>query len=142
MQVAEYMQTSLITITPDALLSAARHQMHLHRVRHLPVVNMAQECVGILTDRDIRQAAPSDTPMGEYELGYLLDKMTVHDIMTRQVITVRADTSLADAGQIFINTKVGCLPVLDNARKLVGLLTVTDMLRAYVQHHEHTTPTP
>jgi acetoin utilization protein AcuB len=142
MQVAEYMQTSLITVPPEALVSVAQHQMRLHRVRHLPVVNTAQDCIGILTDRDIRQAAVSDTAMGEYDLDYLLEKMTVQDIMTRQVITVRTDTSMAEAGRLFIDTKVGCLPVLDDARKLVGLLTVSDVLQAYVQHHDTTTTAP
>jgi CBS domain-containing protein len=65
--------------------------------------------------------------------------MIVQDIMTRKVITVREDTPLAEAGRLFIDTKVGCLPVLDDDQKLVGLLTVTDMLQAYVQHHERTT---
>jgi acetoin utilization protein AcuB len=142
MKVVDYMHTSLITVLPETLVSTARQQMRAHRVRHLPVVNNAQQLVGIVTDRDIRQAAASDTPyMGEHELLYLLEQMTVQDIMTRQVITVRQDTPLVEAGQLFINSKVGCLPVLGDDQKLVGIVTVTDLLQAYVNQHETTTTT-
>ncbi len=131
MNVADYMHTDLVTVAPEDLVSTAQQRRRHHRVRHLPVVNSVQQLVGIITDRDIRQAAASDAPpLGEYELLYLLDKMTVQSMMTRQVITVREDTSLAAAGQLLLDKKVGCLPVLGAAQQLVGILTVTDLLQA------------
>lgn len=139
MKVADSMQTALLTVAPETLVSVAHRQMRAHRVRHLPVVNNAQQLVGIVTDRDMRQAAASDTSyMGEHELLYLLEKMTVKDIMTRQVITVSADTLLATAGQLFIDKKVGCLPVVDDAQKLIGIITITDLLRIYIHQHDST----
>jgi acetoin utilization protein AcuB len=128
------MHTDLVTVAPEDLVSTAQQRMRHHHVRHLPVVNSVQQLVGIITDRDIRQAAASDAPqMGEHELLYLLDKMTVQSMMTRQVITVRAETSLAAAGQLLLDKKFGCLPVLGEAQQLVGILTVTDVLQAYVK---------
>lgn len=134
MNVADCMHTDLVTIPPIALVSTAQERMRQHRVRHLPVVDSMQQLLGIVTDRDIRQAAASDAPqMGDHELRYLLDKMTVQSIMTQQVMTVRGETSLAAAGQLFLDKKFGCLPVLGEAQQLIGILTVTDLLRAYVQ---------
>jgi CBS domain-containing protein len=141
MQVKEYMQTSTITVSPEDLMSTAAQRMRGHNVRHLPVVSQERALVGVVTDRDIRQAGGSDEPhMAEHELVYLLDKMTVKEIMTSQVYTVREDTPLTEAGRLLLTHKFGCLPVVRDDNTLVGIITVTDLLRAYVQQHEATHP--
>jgi acetoin utilization protein AcuB len=135
MQVKDFMRTQVTTVPPEALVSTAYQMMTLHgsRIRHLPVVTRQNLLVGILTDRDVRQAAASDAPsMAEHELLYVLEKLRVRDIMTRNVVTVRETTSLAEAGQLFLQRKFGCLPVVGNANRLEGILTVSDLLRAYV----------
>jgi acetoin utilization protein AcuB len=76
--------------------------------------------------------------MAEHELTYLLDKMTVQEIMTRQVTTVRRHTPVAVAAQLFVEKKFGCLPVVHDENTLEGIITVTDLLRAYVAQHEVT----
>ena len=137
MQVKDYMQTTPITVTPEDLASTARQRMRGSRVRHLPVVTEENTLVGVVTDRDIRQAGASDEPhMAEHELVYLLEKLTVKDIMTKQVITVHGETPLAEAGQLLLDKKFGCLPVVRHNHTLEGIITVTDLLRAYVQQHE------
>ena len=137
MQVKDYMQATPITVTPEDLVSTASQRMRGVRIRHLPVVTAEHILVGVVTDRDVRQAGASDAPhMAEHELLYLLEKMTVKDIMTTQVVTVRSDTPLVGAGQIFLEKKFGCLPVVRNNNVLEGIITVTDLLRAYVQQHE------
>lgn len=134
MQVRDCMQTTPITVTPEDMVSTAYQRMRGSRIRHLPVVNDDNQLVGVVTDRDMRQAAPSDEPhLAEHELTYLLDKMTVKDTMTAKVVTVRADTPLAEAGQIFLDKKFGCLPVVRDDNTLEGILTVTDLLDAYVK---------
>ena len=136
MYVKDCMHTEPITVSPDDLVSMAFQRMRGHRIRHLPVVD-GKTLVGIITDRDIRRAGPSDEPhMAEYELRYLLEKMTVKDVMTTNTITVQPDTPIAEAGQLFIDKKFGCLPVLADDNTLQGILTVTDLLRAYVKRHE------
>jgi acetoin utilization protein AcuB len=137
MQVKDYMQATPMTVTPEDLVRTVRQRMRGVGIRHLPVVTAENILVGVVTDRDVRQAGASDAPhMAEHELLYLLEKMTVRDIMTTQVITVRSDTPLAEAGQIFLEKKFGCLPVVRNNNVLEGIITVTDLLRAYVQQHE------
>jgi CBS domain-containing protein len=99
------------------------------------VVSAGFKLVGILTDRDIRLAGASTAPyMAAHELVGLLQKMTVNAIMTTEVKTVRQDTVVADAGQLFIDHKFSCLPVVGEDDILQGIITVTDLLRAYVEH--------
>jgi acetoin utilization protein AcuB len=138
MQVKDLMRTQVTTVPLDVLVSTAYQMMTLRgsRIRHLPVVTRQNILVGILTDRDVRLAAASDAPsMAEHELLYVLEKLRVRDIMTREVVTVRGTTSLAEAGQLFLQRKFGCLPVVGNDNRLEGLLTVSELLRAYVEQH-------
>ena len=139
MQVKDYMHTQVTTVTPETLVSTAYQLMTLRgsRIRHLPVVTEQNVLVGVLTDRDIRRAAASDAPsMAEHELRYLLEKLRVRDIMTQDVVSVRSTTPLAEAGQLLLQKKFGCLPVIREDNRLEGILTVTDLLRAYVEQHD------
>jgi acetoin utilization protein AcuB len=135
MDVKDIMHTTVTTVTPEARVSTAYQMMTMHgaRIRHLPVVTDGGTLVGILTDRDIRRAAASDAPhMAEHELLYLLDKLVVRDIMTPEVVTIHGTTPIAEAGQIFLQKKFGCLPVVRDNHRLEGIITVTDLLRAYI----------
>jgi len=139
MQVKDFMSTHVTTVTPETLVSTAYQLMTLRerRIRHLPVMTHQHVLVGVLTDRDVRQAGASDAPhMAEHELTYLLAKLRVQDIMTRDVVTVRGTTPLAEAGHIFLQKKFGCLPVVDDDHRLAGIITVTDLLRTYIAQHD------
>ena len=138
MQVKDSMRTQVTTVTPEMLVSTAYQLMTMRasRIRHLPVVTGKNILVGMLTDRDVRRAGASDAPsMAEHELLYLLEKLRVRDIMTQEVVTVRGTTSLAEAGQIFLQRKFGCLPVVGDDNRLEGIITVTDLLHAYVEQY-------
>jgi acetoin utilization protein AcuB len=140
MQIKDYMHTTLITITPDELVSTAHQRMRGNNLRHLPVVTEADKLVGVITDRDIRQASASDDPhLAAYELTYLLEKLTVKEVMTRQVVTVQRQTPVVEAARLLLEKKFGCLPVVDDHHLLVGIITVTDLLRAYVEQHDAAT---
>ncbi|GIX48524.1 MAG: hypothetical protein KatS3mg131_2735 [Candidatus Tectimicrobiota bacterium] len=137
MLVKDYMHTQPITVSPHERLHVAHERMRQHRIRHLPVVDENGKLVGVITDRDVRQAEPSDEPhLAEHELTYLLAKAEVQEFMTREVVTVRAETPVAEAARIFLERKFGCLPVVRDDHTLEGILTVTDLLRAYVEQHE------
>ena len=113
--------------------------MRGHNIRHLPVVTESKHLVGVITDRDIRQAGASDEPhMAEHELLYLLEQMTVTAVMTQPVVTVQRDTSVLEAGRLLLEHKFGFLPVVRADQTLEGIITVTDLLRAYVAHHAAT----
>jgi CBS domain-containing protein/precorrin-6B methylase 2 len=135
-KVADYMHRSPHTARPDESVRHAYQRMHEARIRHLPIVSEDQRLVGMVTERDIRQASPSTVPhMAERELPNLPEYMALNEICTSQVVSVRAETPIADAGQLLLERKISCLPVVDEANLLEGILTVTDLLRAYVGQH-------
>ncbi len=132
MPVRAYMQRDPTTGRPDELVSSVYQRMQDAHLRHLPIVTESRQLQGMLTDRDIRQAGPSTVrSMAAHESLLLLLTMTVKDIMTHHVYTVSADTVVADAGQLFLDHKVGCLPVVRHDSTLEGIITVTDLLQAY-----------
>src|SRR5690606_5128636 len=100
---------------------------------HLPVLDGADKLVGVITDRDIRQAGDFGEPyLPAQELTDRFQMMTVHDIMTTQVYAVRRDTALTEAAALFLTHKFGCLPVICGDHTLEGILTVADLLRLCV----------
>jgi acetoin utilization protein AcuB len=126
----EKIQKNPVTIGPEASFYEARNLIHEKGVRHLPVVDKNNMLVGIVTDRDIREAAPSDaTLLSVQELNYLLGKLKVSSFMTPKdkLITINPDTLIEEAVQLMHDHKIGCLPVIEQG-KLYGLFTETDAL--------------
>jgi acetoin utilization protein AcuB len=130
----EKIQRNPVTISPDASFFEARALIHEKGIRHLPVVDKNNHLVGIVTDRDIREAAPSDaTLLSVQELNYLLGKLKVGSIMTpkEKLITITPDTIIEEAVQLMHDHKIGCLPVIEG-EKLYGIFTGTDALAHFV----------
>jgi len=126
----EKIQKNPVTIGPEASFYEARNLIHEKGVRHLPVVDKNNVLVGIVTDRDIREAAPSDaTLLSVQELNYLLGKLKVSSFMTPKdkLVTISPDTIIEEAVQLMHDHKIGCLPVLEGG-KLYGIFTETDAL--------------
>lgn len=126
----EKIQRNPVTISPEASFYEARNLIHEKGVRHLPVVDKNNMLVGIVTDGDIREAAPSDaTLLSVQELNYLLGKLKVSSFMTPKdkLVTITPDTIIEEAVQLMHDNKIGCLPVLEQG-KLYGLFTETDAL--------------
>jgi acetoin utilization protein AcuB len=126
----EKIQRNPIAISPEASFYEARNLVHEKGVRHIPVVDKNNMLVGIVTDRDIREAAPSDaTLLSVQELNYLLGKLKVSSFMTpkEKLITITPDTLIEEAIQLMHDNKIGCLPVLEGG-KLYGIFTETDAL--------------
>jgi acetoin utilization protein AcuB len=130
----EKIQRNPVTIAPDASFYDARNLIHEKGVRHLPVVDKKGRLMGIVTDRDIREAAPSDaTLLSVQELHYLLGKLKVSAFMTPKgkLITITPDAVIEEAVQLMHDHKIGCLPVLEEG-KLYGIFTETDALDHFV----------
>jgi acetoin utilization protein AcuB len=128
--IKEKMQKSPVTIGPDASFYEARAIIRDKGIRHLPVVDKNNQLVGIVTDRDIRQAAPSDaTTLSVHELHYLLGKLKASAFMTpkEKLITITPEITIEEAVQLMHDHKIGCLPVIDG-KKLIGIITETDVL--------------
>ena len=131
MLVGRRMRTSLITVTKEATLAQARELFHSHRIRHLPVVE-GDRLLGIVTDRDIRQAAPSSAAgFKPDQIAAFLAQIPVTEAMVRNVRTVSPFTTVEEAAKLMIEHKIGCLPVTE-ADKLVGIITETDILGVLV----------
>ncbi|MBI2879272.1 MAG: CBS domain-containing protein [Candidatus Rokubacteria bacterium] len=131
MRVKDWMSRAPITVPPDTSVSDARRVMEQRRIRHLLVTDQ-DRLVGIITDRDIRLTLPSPaTSLSVWEINYLLAKLTVGEVMSRQLITVGPDRPVEEAAERMLDHRIGALPVLEGGR-LVGILTETDLLRAFV----------
>lgn len=132
MLVERRMKRNPITIGPDDSLRFAMDLVKEKRVRHLPVVEKSK-LVGILSDRDIRQAwASSATTLEVRELHYLLERVKVEEIMTKKVLTVGPKAAIEDAALLLHDNKIGCLPVVRDG-ELVGIITETDIFATFVE---------
>jgi acetoin utilization protein AcuB len=132
MLVRDVMQSKLITIDPKTTLPQAIRLAAERRIRHLPVVD-AGELVGIVSDRDLKQTMASPaTSLEAHELNYLLNRLTVAEIMTRTVITIGPMFPVEEAARLMVQEKISALPVMD-AAQLIGIVTETDLLELLVR---------
>jgi acetoin utilization protein AcuB len=132
MLVADVMQAAVLTITPKTTLPEAVRLVQHRGIRHLPVVEDDQ-LVGIVSDRDLKRAMASPaTSLEAHELRYLLDAVTVDEIMTHAVITVGRMFPIEEAARLMVKEKVSALPVTERGR-LIGIVTETDVLELFVR---------
>jgi acetoin utilization protein AcuB len=132
MLVRKKMKKDLITITKDERMTTARKIIKEKNIRHLPVVD-GKRLIGLVTNMDIRKAEASPaTSLEIRELHYLLDKLTVGEIMTRNVITISPDISVEEATTLLHDNKIGCLPVVEDGN-LVGMLTENDVMEILIE---------
>jgi acetoin utilization protein AcuB len=135
MQVCNIMTKQPIAISPETTLPDAMRLMKKHGFRRLPVLKN-QQLVGIVTDRDLKEAMPSDaSSLSIWELNYLLSKLEVKELMSHPVVTVTEDTSVKEAARLMLEQKSGGLPVMKDGF-LTGMITVTDVLRAFLSREE------
>jgi CBS-domain-containing membrane protein len=133
MKVRDIMHTSVVTLHSSDKLNVAEDIMTMGRLRHLPVVDGYNRVVGIVTQRDLYKAAISSV------LGFdrdkeqeWLGKVSVADVMTKEVVTVAAEAGVSETVDKLLTMKVGCLPVVDAEGKLTGMITETDCLRCFL----------
>jgi len=134
MFVSRSMTRRVITANPETTVFEAQELMSKNRVRHLPVVEQGDKLVGIVSDRDIRSALPFQcfkegiSPEEKQKL----EGLRVKDIMTRKVFSISPGYTIQDALLMIQNSKVGALPVVDEEGRLKGILSVRDLLRAFI----------
>ena len=132
MKVRDLMTISCVTAPPAMPVLEARQLMLEKRIRHLLVTD-GPKLVGIITDRDIRLNLPSPaTSLSVWEVNYLLARMTVAAGMAKNVVTIESGRDATEAAQLMLDHKIGALPVVDHGL-LVGIITETDLLRAFVK---------
>ncbi len=133
MLVQHWMTRDVVSVEADTPFLEVRLILKAKRIRHLPVLDRGK-LIGVVSDRDLKQAAPSGaTTLDVYELNYLLLKMTVRDLIKRDPITIKPTNSVEKAALLMHDHRIGCLPVVDDAGTLVGLITETDLLGVMVE---------
>ena len=126
MFVQDWMSKTPVTISSNTPMFEAQELLKKGGFRRLPVVDDGK-LVGIVTDRDFKEAAPSDaTSLSIYELSYLLNQLTVKKIMHTPVITVKPTDTLEWAAMLMEEKKISGFPVVDNG-EVVGVITITDV---------------
>jgi acetoin utilization protein AcuB len=133
MLVQHWMTRDVVTVEAGTPFLEARLILRDKKIRHLPVVDRGK-LIGVVTDRDLKEAAPSGaTTLDVYEVNYLLLKMTVRDLIRKDPVTVKPTNSVEKAALLMHDHKIGCLPVVDEAGRLVGMITETDLLAVMVE---------
>ena len=133
MLVHDKMTSPVITLRADAPFQEAFKLMRDHKIRRIPIVDQQQRLVGIVSERDMLHAAPSPaTSLSIWEMNYLLWKLHVGEIMTKKPISVHPDTPLQAAAQLLLDHRIGGLPVVDMSNRVVGVITETDIFKAFV----------
>jgi acetoin utilization protein AcuB len=133
MLVGERMTGDPVVIHDDTPIDEAMKVMRDNKVRRLPVLNKKGALVGIVSERDLLYASPSPaTSLSIHELHYLLSRITVAGVMTKEVITVTEDTPLEEAARIMADNKIGGLPVVSDG-ELVGIITETDLFKIFLE---------
>jgi acetoin utilization protein AcuB len=144
MRIQAWMKHPVVTVKPRDSARHAREMMEKHRVNQLPVV-VDGGLVGIVTDRDLRDAFPSVFELaeatGQHHRPAGMDPATipVEDVMTRDVLTLAPAAFIADAARLMRRQRIGAIPVIDGER-LVGILTRSDLLDALVELSESHIP--
>ena len=133
MLVGDRMTRRPITVTEDIAIDKALELMRSEKIRRLPVLNKHGKLAGIVSEKDLLYASPSPaTSLSIYEIPYLLSKIKMRDIMTKDVITITEDTPLEEAARIMADSKIGGLPVM-RGDNLVGIITETDMFKIFLE---------
>lgn len=131
MLVATIMHKDVLTATPDMSLAQAQRLMQEQHIRHLPVV-ADKRLVGIVTDRDIRNAVPSPaTTLSRGEIAYQMDTTPIKTCMTEQVIDITPETDAVEGAALLLQHAIGGLPVVKDGA-LVGIVTEIDFLQAFL----------
>jgi acetoin utilization protein AcuB len=134
MFVSRSMTQKVITTGPEADVFDAYEKMTQNRIRHLPVIDANGRLIGIVTDRDIRSALPYSMikdPIRTAE-AEKVKNLKVMDIMTADPKTIGPHHTIQDALVLIQDLRVGALPVVDKEGKLKGILSVRDLLRAFI----------
>ena len=133
MRVRDWMTPNPVTVGPDMPVLEALRTLKDHNFRRLPVVE-AGKLIGMTTSKDLKDAMPSKaTTLSVWELNYLLSKLTVGEMMARKVVTAAEGEYMEDAALRMQEHRVGGLPVLSDSGRLSGIITVSDVLRAFTE---------
>jgi len=132
MLVKGWMTSDVMTIDEDTSMMKASEIMKENNIRRLPVIHKGK-LVGIVTDRDIKEASPSKaTTLDVHELYYLLSELKVKDIMSRNVFTIGPEETVEKAAVKMLEHRISGLPVVNDKGKVIGVITQWDIFKVLV----------
>ncbi|ALC84691.1 acetoin utilization protein AcuB [Bacillus sp. FJAT-22090] len=129
MLVEEIMNTSVPTLTPSHTINDAITLLKEKKIRHLPIINKDREVVGVVTDRDLKEATPSTLQSVLHNDIY---ERPLEEIMTKNPITGHPLDFVEETASIFYDNRIGCLPIVSKG-KLVGMITESDLLYKFIE---------
>lgn len=129
MLVEEIMNTSVPTLTPSHTINDAITLLKVKKIRHLPIINNEREVVGVVTDRDLKEATPSTLQSVLHNDIY---ERPLEEIMTKNPITGHPLDFVEETASIFYDNRIGCLPIVSKG-KLVGMITESDLLYKFIE---------
>ena len=132
MLVETWMSKPVITVEANDPMQKATELLKDHHIRILPVMEDGK-LVGIITDRDLKRASASDANSLEiHELVYLLSKIKVKEIMTKDPIAIPPYYTLEETARVLLENKISGAPVVSDKGKVIGIITRDDMLKVLV----------
>lgn len=133
MLIKEWMTKEPVVAKPGTSIMKAAKLLKENKIRRLPVVDDEGRLVGMLSDRDIKEASPSKaTTLDMHELYYLLSEIKVGDIMSKKPISITPEVPVERAAVIMMRNRIGGLPVVDDANKVVGIITDSDVFKVLI----------
>lgn len=134
MQIRDWMTTEVVTVGLDTSMLKVSKLMKEHGIRRVPVIDAQRRVIGIVSDRDVKDASPSKaTTLDMHELYYLLSELKVKDIMTPEPVTVNTSDTVERVALLMEEKSIGSLPVLDEEGKLAGIITDHDLFKVLIQ---------
>jgi acetoin utilization protein AcuB len=132
MLVGERMSQPVISVSPETPIHDALAMFKKEHIRRAPVVKEGR-MVGIVTENDLLNASPSAiSTLSVWEMNYMLSKITIKQVMTKKVLSVKKDTPIEEAARIMADNKLGGMPVMDDG-KVVGMITETDLFKIFLE---------
>jgi acetoin utilization protein AcuB len=130
--VENWMNPNVITVDADDSMLDATKLLKEHNIRHLPVLEKGK-LVGVITDRDLKRASPSDaTALEAHELLYLIANIKVREIMTKNPITVPYNFTIEEAAELLLQARISGMPVVDKDGDVIGTITQTDLFKVLI----------
>jgi len=127
MLVKDRMTPDPICGNPSMPVTEVQELMRKKKFRHLPILDEDGNLMGLVTQRSLLKALPSDVSgFSRFEISYILAKIKAKDVMTKDVITINEDVAIEEAARIMAVEKIGCLPVCKQ-NKMVGIITDNDL---------------
>lgn len=132
MIIKEQMTPDPICGHPEMSAIEAQQLMEKNNIRHLPIVDDDKKLVGLITQRSLLQAVPSDvSKLSPFVINYIGAKLKARSVMVKDVLTIEEDTAIEEAARIMADKKIGCLPVMRDG-ELVGIISDNDLFNIMV----------